>query len=105
MRFERVISLTGIVDPDGDIVVQTVARVEAAGQPPGTSTTLVAKLLDAEGRVLGRGVVHRLAHHGSDSCCACADGDHDQTDAPGSVFQAFVPDVDDGAAPGDHWPR
>jgi hypothetical protein len=95
MQVNPVISITGIVHSMKEIEVSTVARVMAAGSPPGAKTRLNAQLVDSEGKRIAEGSLMRLNGHGS---CACGcEGDGDPNSPPFS-FQAFLPDAGAGAS-------
>lgn len=89
-----IIAITGIVREPGRVEVLSVARVSVTGQPPGRTTALTARLVDADAQTLSRAVVRRLSPQGEGCSCRC-DGHGD--DAP-YVFEVYVPDVDLGAA-------
>jgi len=94
MRINPIISITGVVRSAEEVEVMTVARVEAAGGPPGDPTALTAELVDDEGRVVARGTVIRLHSHGD---CGC-DQDAECDPATPYPFQAYIPNVERGAA-------
>lgn len=89
-----IISITGIVHGPGEIRVSTVARVSAAGLPPGEQSGLTALLLDQRGETLGRGALYRLRNHGD---CGCGGEGGGEGLFPYN-FQAFIADVAPGAA-------
>lgn len=94
MRTERIISLTGIVHPDGRVEVLNVARVEASTQLDGRATDMTAHLRGPDGETLAEAPLVRLTTHGGGGCgCGC-DGD---SSSVSYLFQAMVPD----AAPGE----
>jgi hypothetical protein len=93
-RMNPVIAITGIVHSPREIEVQSVARVEAAGSPPGDVTEHRAQLVGEDGRVLASAAVVRLHTHGD---CGCGAATGDDPSAP-YAFQAYVPNVDRGAA-------
>ncbi len=89
---ERLISLIGQVE-DGRVTVTSVARVEATSQLDGRVTELTARLVGADGATLARAPLVRLTRYGG--CGGCGGCEEDATSY---VFQAFLPDVDAGAA-------
>lgn len=93
MVVNPIISITGIVRSPKDVEVNTVARVMAAGMPPGVRTPLKAHLLNEDGRTVAEGAIFRLNTHGG---CGCNDG-HGDPATPPYRFQAFVSDVEPGA--------
>lgn len=93
-RFNPIIAITGIVHSPREIEVTSVARVEAAGSPPGDVTEQRAQLVGEDGRVLASAALVRLHSHGD---CDCGTGAGDDAGAP-YPFQAYVPNVDRGAA-------
>ena len=70
-RFNPVIAITGIVHSAREIEVTSVARVEAAGSPPGDVTDQRAQLVGEDGRVLASAAIVRLHSHGD---CGCDPG-------------------------------
>jgi hypothetical protein len=89
-----VVAISGVVHGPGRVEVHSVARVRAAGAPPGAATPLVARLVGADGQTLARGTVRRLNAMG----CGCGSGgDVDEAPEP-YAFEVYVPDVDLGAA-------
>jgi len=100
MRFDPIIAISGVVQGPGMVDVRSVARVAAAGRPPGVRTTLTARLVDQDGVTLARGTVRRLnAQAGG---CSCGghhhDDDDDREDVASYAFEVYVPDVGPGAA-------
>jgi hypothetical protein len=93
MRFNPIISITGIVHAADEVEVVTVARVDAAGSPSGDRTGLIAQLVDGKGRVVSRAPLMRLRTHGD---CGCDEEGEGDEDAP-YAFQAYVPNVERGA--------
>jgi hypothetical protein len=94
MRLDPVIAISGIVRGREQVEVTSVARVPAAGSPPGQRTSMSARLLDAEGATMATGTVYRLSTHGG---CGCGDGGGGEEDEQ-YPFEAYVPDVERGAA-------
>jgi hypothetical protein len=94
MKANPVISITGDVQSSQEVEVTTVARVMAAASPPGSRTRLTAQLVGDTGEPVARGPLFRLDAHGG---CGCGNEGGDP-DAPPYAFQAFVPDVEPGAA-------
>ena len=92
MNPERLISLIGRVE-DGRVTVTSVARVKATSQLDGRVTELTARLIGADGATLARAPLVRLTQYGG--CGGCGGCEEDATSY---VFQAFLPDVDAGAA-------
>ena len=93
-RFNPIIAITGIVHSPREVEVTSVARVDAAGSPPGDVTEHRAHLVGEDGRVLASAPIVRLHTHGD---CGCGPGGADNPDAP-YPFQAYIPNVDRGAA-------
>lgn len=101
VRVNPVIAISGIVHGPGKVEVRSVARVAAAGSPPGARTKLVAALVGGDGDVLARGVLRRLSAHGGG--CSCGEGDghahgDDGEDEAQYAFEVYLPDVDLGDA-------
>ena len=94
MKANPVVSITGVVRSSEEVEVTTVARVMAAASPPGTQTRLTAQLVGDDGEPVARGSLFRLDFHAG---CGC-DNEEDDPGAPPYAFQAFVPDVEPGAA-------
>ena len=94
MQINPIISITGVIRSDDEVEVVTVARVEAAGEPPGDPTELTAELVDSEGRMVARGTVIRLHSHGD---CGCGEDPGRAATTP-YPFQAYIPNVERGAA-------
>jgi hypothetical protein len=90
-----VIAISGVVHAGGDVEVLSVARVQAAGSPPGDATAQRAELLDESGKAIARAALVRLHSHGGD--CGCGPGAGDDPNAD-YAFEAYVPDVGRGAA-------
>lgn len=95
MRFDPVIAISGLVEGPELVDVRSVARVAAAGFPPGAKSTLTARLVGDNGETLAEGVVRRLdTHADGGSCCG-----HDDVPEPTRyAFEVYVPDVSRGAA-------
>ncbi len=96
VRMNPVISIIGHVLENGEVVVQSVARVAVAGEPPGRSTRWVAQLVDDNGNTLARAPLMRVQFHGGGCGCGC-DGDDQHSDRPPFNFKAHVPNVAPGA--------
>ena len=94
MKANPIISITGFVRSAEEVEVTTVARVMAAASPPGTQTRLTAQLVGDNGEAVARGSLFRLDFHAG---CGCGNEEGDPG-APPYAFQAFVPDVEPGAA-------
>jgi hypothetical protein len=94
MRLDPVIAISGIVRGREQVEVTSVARVAAAGSPPGERTSMSARLLDAEGATVATGTVYRLSTHGG---CGCGDGGGDEEDEQ-YPFEVYVPDLERGGA-------
>jgi hypothetical protein len=94
MRPDAVISIIGVVRSSTEVEVTSVARVLAASTLPGRATPMQARLLDANGAELARGVLHELSPQGG---CGC-DGGERRAGEPPFVFQAMIADVAPGAA-------
>jgi hypothetical protein len=99
MVFDPVVAISGLVLGPGKVEVRSVARVAAAGAPPGARTTLTARLVGPEGETLATGSVRRLnALGGGGGGCGCGcDGD-DHVEPSTYAFEVYVPDVGPGAA-------
>ena len=93
MVVNPIISITGIVRSPKEVEVTTVARVMAAGMPPGVRTPLKAHLLNDQGKTVAEGTIFRLNTHGG---CGCDDG-HSDPATPPYHFQAFLSDTEPGA--------
>jgi hypothetical protein len=93
MVVNPIISITGIVRSPKEVEVTTVARVMAAGMPPGVRTPLKAHLLNDQGKTVAEGAIFRLNTQGG---CGCDDGDGDPATPP-YHFQAFLSDTEPGA--------
>ncbi|HKT79988.1 MAG TPA: hypothetical protein VJP86_07180 [Vicinamibacterales bacterium] len=93
-HMEPLISVLGVIHGAKEVEVTSVMRVDA--EPAirgGKATGLSVQMVGADGRVLGQGVVHQLRAH----ACGCGDGDEKTTAYP-LTFQAFLPDLKEGAA-------
>lgn len=92
---ERAISIIGVRDVSARVEVRSITRALAVPEVEGgRATDLVAELLDEKGQPIAAGAVTRLVARG-DRDCGC--GRDDDERGP-YVFEAFVPDVERGAA-------
>ena len=88
-----VISILGISHSATRLEIASVMRLEAeVAIPAARGTELSAQIVDADGRILSESPVHLLQSHAC-GACGCTD-DHQIYPA---VFQAFVPNLGDGA--------
>ena len=88
MKANPIIAITGILHSPTEVEVTSVARVMAAGRPPGIQTRLTAELLDASGRRMAGAQLMRLNGHGGGCDCGC-EGDGDPNTPP-FAFQAYL---------------
>lgn len=86
----RRISITGHVNRTGEIVVESVARIETnLDLSDAVRTDMVAELVDREEEIIATASVYAIQHQTrTDRHCA----DCGPTDEPPYVFQALVPD-------------
>ena len=94
MKANPIVSIIGFVRSSEEVEVTSVARVMAADTPPGPRTRLTAQLVGDDGEAVARGPLFRVDFHGG---CGCGKEESDPG-APPYAFQAFVPDVEPGAA-------
>jgi hypothetical protein len=94
VRMNPVISVVGRVQENGVIDVQSVARVDVAGEPQGWQTSWVAQLVDGNGNALARAPLMRIQHHGGCGC-GCG-GSEEHSDRPPFSFKAHIPNVAPG---------
>jgi len=95
MRPNPLISIIGIVDEVGAIEIVSVMRVNALSSISGALTDLIAELVGADGAVLARARVIRLASQAGG--CGCAGKPDDEAHDP-YLIQALVDDVEAGSA-------
>ncbi len=93
-RINPVISIVGLVDDEGRVEVQSVARVRVIPDVAGIPTAWVAQLVGDDGAVLSRAPIVRLSPVGG---CGCGGEETDPGRGP-FRFKAYVPDVGPGAA-------
>ena len=90
---EPLISIIGVLHSEDELEISSVMRLEAMRDMPRAGETgMIAELVGANGRVVGRGKVHALVSH-ANCGCGCLGG---KAEFP-HTFQAFVPNVEPGA--------
>ncbi|MEN4041589.1 MAG: hypothetical protein ROW39_04515 [Anaerolineaceae bacterium] len=90
------ISVIGIMHAENEIEITSLMRVEASPEVSGgKETSYTVELLGEKEKVVARGRLVRLPHSGG---CGCDCGCEEQGESYPFVFQAFVPDVERGAA-------
>lgn len=95
MKAQKVISIIGIVNEDSQISIQSLMRVTALPSIIGAlETTMIAQLRGKEGKVVATAPVMRLRSYAYG--CHCEDNQYHNHRR--YIFQAFVPDVEDGTA-------
>ena len=99
MNVEPVIAIVGTMRSERDLEIQSVARVLATKDVPGSrATDLVAELIGEDGGVLAAAPVRRLVARGDcGDCCGGEDKDGDPGRPP-FLVQAFLSDVAPGSA-------
>jgi len=102
LRAAPLISIIGIVNEEGKIEIQSVMRVLALPQIENVlETNFTANLVNSNGAAVSKSLVMRFASHGcgcgraKDKDCGCSGREHDSRGP--FVFQALLPDVEDGA--------
>src|SRR5207245_1523205 len=94
-HMEPVISVLGVLYDAKRVEITSVIRVDAeTAIRGGKRTNLTVQLVERDGRVLAQGTVHVLR---SNACSACGSPD-EQGDRYPMTFQAFVADLEGGAA-------
>lgn len=93
---EPLISIIGVQHGPDELEIRSVVRLEAEGQVQnGRALDLRAELLDGKGRVVASGTVYSLKSL-ADGGCGCDDGPGEEPYP--RLIQAFVPDLEPGAA-------
>lgn len=97
---QPLISIIGIMGEEGKVNVQSVMHILALPEIENTrETPFIAKVLNADQKVISQGPLMRFISHGcrcgnKNGNCRCVDQEHE---ARGPfVFQALLPDVDEG---------
>jgi hypothetical protein len=102
LRAESLISIIGIMHEEGKVEIQSVMRVLALPQIENAlETSFTASLVNVDGAAVSKSIVMKLDSQGcgcgktKDRDCGCSGKEHDSRGT--FVFQALLPDVEDGA--------
>ena len=106
-----VISIVGHVEENGEIQVQSVARIPVTALPTGVQTRWVAQLMNEQGHVIASGSLVRSDFQGGCGCCQGHGHPNQDPDRPPFMFKVYLPDRAPGsslriAGPAEHvWTR